>query len=183
MGYIIGIDLGTSNSCVAVVEEGKSHVIPDTNGRKIQPSVISFYPDGSKVVGYDAKLQMVYNPDNTVYSSKLFIGRPFDSAEVQRFISIASYKLFKGTNNSVMIEAQGNLYSVVEMGSFILEHLKRIAEEYLGEPVEKAVIAVPANFNELQRKATKMAGEQAGLEVVRVINEPTAAALAYGFGQ
>ena len=183
MSYIIGIDLGTSNSCVAVVEEGKSHVIPDTNGRKVQPSVISFYPDGSHVVGYEAKTQMVYNPENTVFSTKRLIGRTFSSNETERFIENTPYKLVKGSNNSVMVEAQGQIYSLTEMSSLILGHMKSIAEEYLGEKVEKAVVTVPANFNELQRNATKMAGEQAGLEIVRVINEPTAAALAYGFGQ
>ena len=183
MSYIIGIDLGTSNSCVAVVEDGKSHVIPDTNGRKVQPSVISFYPDGSHVVGYEAKTQMVYNPENTVFSTKRLIGRTFSSSETERFAENMPYKLVKGSNNAVMVEAQGQIYSLTEISSLIISHMKSIAEEYLGEKVEKAVVTVPANFNELQRNATKMAGDQAGLEIVRVINEPTAAALAYGFGQ
>ncbi len=183
MSYIIGIDLGTTNSCVAIVEDGEAHVIPDRNGHKIQPSVVSFYPDGSHIVGAEARVQMIYNPEHTIFSAKRLIGRPYSSPEVQAFIKTAPYKIVRGPNDAVMVEAQGQLYSLIEISAIILEHMKGIAEEYLGETVDKAVITVPANFNELQRNATKAAGEHAGLEVVRVINEPTAAALAYGFGK
>ncbi len=183
MAYVIGIDLGTSNCCVAVVEDGRSHVIADRFGNKVQPSIISFYPDGSHVFGNEAKMQMVYNPVNTIFSTKRLIGRPFDSPEVQQFIQTAPFKVMKGPNSSVMVEAQDQVYSLIEISALILRNMKKIAEEYLGEEVEKAVITVPANFNELQRNATKMAGERAGLNVMRIINEPTAAALAYGFRQ
>lgn len=183
MERVIGIDLGTSNSCVAVVEGDNAIVIPDSEGKRTQPSIVSFFPDGRRVVGHQAKEQMVYNPQNTVYSSKRMIGRSFSSSEVQTFIELAPYKIVEGPGSSVMVELLDENYSMTDIASLILMKMKKIAEDYLGESVSKAVITVPANFNDGQRNATKLAGEAAGLEVLKVINEPTAAALAYGFGQ
>jgi len=183
MDRVIGIDLGTSNSCVAVVEGDNAIVIPDSEGKRTQPSIVSFFPDGRRVVGHQAKEQMVYNPQNTVYSAKRMIGRPFSSSEVQTFRELAPYNIIEGPNSSVLVELFGENYSMTDIAALVLMKMKKIAEDYLGESVSKAVITVPANFNDGQRNATKLAGEAAGLDVLKVINEPTAAALAYGFGQ
>ncbi len=181
MERIIGIDLGTSNSCVAVVEGGGAIVIPDQEGRRTQPSIVSFFPDGRQVVGHEAKEQMVYNPENTVYSSKRLIGRTCNSKEVQTFRDLVPFHIVEGPNESVLVEVFDHQYTMSDIASLILMRMKQIAEAYLGESVQKAVITVPANFNDAQRHATKLAGEMAGLEVMKIINEPTAAALAYGF--
>ena len=183
MDRVIGIDLGTSNSCVAVMDGETAIVLPDSDGKKTQASVVSFFPDGTMLVGNEAHDQLVYNPEHTIYSAKRLIGRPYSSQEVALSRELVPYHIVEGPNQSVMIESHGRRYSLVEIGSFILMKMKEIAEEYLGEAVHKAVITVPANFNDGQRMATKKAGELAGLDVLKVINEPTAAALAYGFGQ
>ena len=183
MKRIIGIDLGTSNSCVAVVEGDNAIVIPDREGRKTQASIVSFFPDGRRVVGNEAREQMVYNPRNTIYSSKRLIGRPYSSPEVQTTRELVPFPIVEGPNSSVMVEVFDRQYTMTDIASMVLRRMKQIAEDYLGEAVDKAVITAPANFNDLQRNATKLAGEAAGLEVVKIINEPTAAALAYGFGQ
>lgn len=183
MERVIGIDLGTSNSCVAVMEGDNAIVIPDSEGNRTQASIVSFFPDGRHVVGNEAREQMVYNPTNTVYSSKRLIGRPFSASECQTFRELAPYKIVEGPNSSVLIEILGQQYTLVDIASRILRRMKNIAEEYLDEKVTKAVITVPANFNDGQRNATKQAGDAAGLQVLKIINEPTAGALAYGFGQ
>lgn len=183
MERVIGIDLGTSTSCVAVVEGHDAVVIPDRQGRRTQSSIVSFLPDGRVVVGNDARDQMVYNPTNTIYSSKRLIGRPFNAVEVQTFRDLAPFKLSEGPNSSVLAEFFGQPYTMTDIAAIILEHMRKIAETYLGERVRKAVITVPANFNDSQRQATLQAGQKAGLDVLKIINEPTAAALAYGFGQ
>ncbi|RJO66728.1 MAG: molecular chaperone DnaK [Myxococcales bacterium] len=183
MEHVIGIDLGTSNSCVAVVEGDNAVVIPDANGQRTQASIVSFFPDGRKVIGNDAREQMIYNPRNTIFSSKRLIGRPFSAPEVQTTLHLAPYRIVEGPNASVLAELFDQTYSMVDIASFILMRMKKIAEDYLGDRVSKAVITVPANFNDGQRAATMQAGERAGLSVLKVINEPTAAALAYGFGQ
>ncbi len=183
MEKIIGIDLGTTNSCVAVVEGENAVVIPAADGAKVQASIVSFLPDGRRLVGNEAREQLVYNPYNTVFSAKRLIGRAFSSYEVQTFKEKCPYQLVEGPNNSVLTQIHDRTYTIPEIGSFVLKQMKSIAENYLGEAVNKAVITVPANFNDQQRNATKQAGELAGLEVVKIINEPTAAALSYGFGK
>lgn len=183
MGKVVGIDLGTSTSAVAVVENGVAKVIPNERGEKIIPSVVSFLEDGTRIVGSEAKRRMIIDPENTVYSAKRLIGRKFFSSEVKKAQAVCAYKIVEGENQGVMIEIRGRRYSLPEISSFILMEMKRIAENYLGEKVEKAVITVPAYFNDGQRQATKDAGTIAGLQVLRIINEPTAAALAYGFGK
>jgi molecular chaperone DnaK len=183
MERVIGIDLGTSNSCVAVVEGDNAIVIPDSEGRRTQASIVSFFKDGRRLVGNEAREQMVYNPENTVYSTKRMIGRPFSSAEVQTFRELAPFAVVEGPNSSVQIEMFGERYNMTDIATLVLMKMKKIAEDYLDERIRKAVITVPANFNDNQRNATKEAGKAAGLEVLKIINEPTAAALAYGFGQ
>lgn len=183
MGKVVGIDLGTSTSAVAVVEDGVAKVIPNERGEKIIPSVVSFLEDGTRIVGSEAKRRMIIDPENTVYSAKRLIGRKFFSSEVKKAQAVCAYKIVEGENQGVMIEIRGRRYSLPEISSFILMEMKKIAENYLGEKVEKAVITVPAYFNDGQRQATKDAGTIAGLQVLRIINEPTAAALAYGFGK
>ncbi len=183
MERVIGIDLGTSNSCVAVVEGDHAMVIPDREGRRTQASVVSFFPDGRRVVGNEAREQIVYNPRNTVYSSKRLIGRPFSAPEVQTTKQLAPYPIVEGPNSSVLIEIFDQRYNMSDIAALVIKHMKKIAEDYLGEQVRKAVVTVPANFNDGQRNATKLAGEIAGLDVLKVLNEPTAAALAYGFGR
>ena len=181
MSKIIGIDLGTSNSCMAVVEAGEAKIIPNAEGSRTTPSVVSFTKDGERLVGQAAKRQAVTNPKNTIFSAKRLIGRRFD--EVKNEIDILPYKVVKGKKGEAVIECDNMDSDTVApevISSMILAKLKSDAESYLGETVSKAVITVPAYFNDDQRKATKDAGEIAGLEVVRIINEPTAAALAYG---
>jgi len=183
MGKAVGIDLGTSTSGVAAVIDGKPTPIPGPDGRLIQASVVSFLPDGSRVVGNAAKKMMIENAENTVYSAKRLIGRKFFSAEVKKAQAVSSFKIVEGPNQSVRIRIMERDYSVPEISAMVLMEMKKIAEAYLGEEVDKAVITVPAFFNDGQRQATKDAGVIAGLNVLRIINEPTAAALAYGFGK
>jgi len=178
MTKIIGIDLGTTNSVVAIQEGDKTTVIPNEEGGRTTPSVVAFTPKGEILVGQVARRQRVTNPENTIYSIKRFMGRRY--GEVSQEIKQVPFKVGEATNGDVRVEALGKKYAPPEISAFILQKLKKAAEDYLGEKVEKAVITVPAYFNDSQRKATKDAGKIAGLEVVRNINEPTAAALAYG---
>ncbi len=178
MGKIIGIDLGTTNSVVAIMEGDKVTVIPNEEGGRTTPSVVGFTNKGEILVGQVAKRQRVTNPENTIYSIKRFMGRRYN--EVLNEIKQVPYRVVEAPNGDVRVVAQGKEYSPPQISAFILQKLKKAAEDYLGEKVEKAVITVPAYFNDAQRKATKDAGTIAGLEVVRIINEPTAAALAYG---
>src|SRR6202789_2202340 len=178
MAKIIGIDLGTTNSVVAVMEGGEPKVIPNEEGGRTTPSVVGFTKSGERLVGQVAKRQSVTNPENTVYSIKRFMGRRFD--EVSQEMKLVPYKVVPGDNNDARVDINGKKYSPPEISAMILGKLKEAAEAYLGEKVTKAVITVPAYFNDAQRQATKDAGKIAGLEVMRIINEPTAAALAYG---
>src|ERR1700734_882510 len=178
MGKIIGIDLGTTNSCVAVMEGNEPVVIANDEGRRTTPSIVAFLKNGERKVGDPAKRQAITNPINTIMSVKRFMGRRFD--EVTNEISHWSYKVAKGDNNTVRIDIDGRLYTPQEISAMILQKMKKTAEDYLGQTVTDAVITVPAYFNDAQRQATKEAGEIAGLNVRRIVNEPTAAALAYG---
>src|ERR1700759_1301682 len=178
MSKIIGIDLGTTNSVVAVMEGGQPGVIPNQEGGRTTPSVVGFTKGGERLVGQVAKRQAVTNPENTIYSIKRFMGRRFD--EVNEEMKLVPYKVASGDNGDARVEIQGKKYSPPEISAMILSKLKEAAEAYLGEKVTKAVITVPAYFNDAQRQATKDAGQIAGLEVMRIVNEPTAAALAYG---
>lgn len=182
-GRVVGIDLGTSNSVVCAVIDGEAVVIPDHEGNKIQPSVVSFLPDGRTIVGRQAKSRIAIDPLNTVYSAKRLIGRPFHAPEINVAISKHAYQIVKGEDGNPRTFVRGRHYRIEDLQAIILRHMKQIAENYLGEEVTRAVITVPANFNEAQRQATKAAGELAGLEVLRILNEPTAAALAYGYDQ
>ncbi|MBS1496253.1 MAG: molecular chaperone DnaK [Bacteroidetes bacterium] len=178
MGKIIGIDLGTTNSCVAVMEGNEPVVIANDEGRRTTPSVVGFLKNGERKVGDPAKRQAITNPQNTISSVKRFMGRRFD--EVTEETSHWSYKVVKGDNNTVRIDIDGRLYTPQEISAMVLQKMKKTAEDYLGQEVSEAVITVPAYFNDAQRQATKEAGEIAGLTVRRIVNEPTAAALAYG---
>src|ERR1700757_3506569 len=178
MGKIIGIDLGTTNSVVAVMEGGQPTVIANQEGARTTPSVVAFTKSGERLVGQVAKRQAITNPENTVFSIKRFMGRRFD--EVTEEMKMVPYKVVRGENGDARVEAQGKRYSPPEISAMILTKMKDTAEAYLGEKVTQAVITVPAYFNDAQRQATKDAGKIAGLEVLRIINEPTAAALAYG---
>lgn len=178
MGKIIGIDLGTTNSCVSVMEGNEPVVIANDEGRRTTPSVVAFLKNGERKVGDPAKRQAITNPQNTINSVKRFMGRRFD--EVTEEISHWSYKVTKGDNNTVRIDIDGRLYTPQEISAMVLQKMKKTAEDYLGQEVTEAVITVPAYFNDAQRQATKEAGEIAGLTVRRIVNEPTAAALAYG---
>jgi molecular chaperone DnaK len=180
MSKIIGIDLGTTNSCVALMEGGDAKVIANVEGNRTTPSVVAFTDSGERLVGQTAKRQAITNPDNTVYAVKRLIGRKFDSPEVQRDVKISAFKITKAENNDAQVSVRGKNYSSAEISSMILQKMKQTAEEYLGEKVTDAVITVPAYFNDSQRQATKDAGKIAGLNVQRIINEPTAASLAYG---
>ena len=180
MAKVIGIDLGTTNSCVAVMEGSQTKVIPNSEGGNTTPSIVAFTPSGERLVGQSAKRQAVTNPTNTIFAVKRLIGRRFDDAMVQKDIKLMPYKIVKAPNGDAWVEAGGKTYSPSEISAFILIKMKETAEAYLGEKVTQAVITVPAYFNDSQRQATKDAGKIAGLEVLRIINEPTAAALAYG---
>ena len=180
MGKIIGIDLGTTNSCVAVMEGGKPRVIENSEGDRTTPSVVAFTNDNEVLVGASAKRQAVTNPENTLYAVKRLIGRRFKDAEVQKDIDLVPYKILEADNGDAWVEAQGKKMAAPEVSARVLMKMKKTAEEYLGEPVTEAVITVPAYFNDSQRQATKDAGKIAGLDVKRIINEPTAAALAFG---
>jgi molecular chaperone DnaK len=178
MGKIIGIDLGTTNSCVAVMEAGQPTVIANQEGTRTTPSVVGFTKSGERLVGQVAKRQAITNPENTVFSIKRFMGRRSD--EVSEEMKMVPYKVVRGDNGDARVDIGGKKYSPPEISAMILTKLKEAAESYLGEKITQAVITVPAYFNDAQRQATKDAGKIAGLEVMRIINEPTAAALAYG---
>ena len=180
MGKIIGIDLGTTNSCVAVMEGGDPVVITNSEGARTTPSVVAFTDSGERLVGQVAKRQAITNPDRTIYAAKRLIGRQWDSDAVQQDVKNLSYHVSKGHHGLAQVDANGKHFSPSEISAFVLQKMKQTAEDYLGEEVTEAVITVPAYFNDAQRQATKDAGKIAGLEVKRIINEPTAAALAYG---
>jgi molecular chaperone DnaK len=178
--YILGIDLGTTNSCVAIMENKEAKVIENSEGVRTTPSVVAFTESGERLVGAPAKRQGVTNPTNTLFAIKRLIGRRFDDSNTKKDMDLVPYKIVKADNGDAWVEARGEKYSPSQVSAFILQKMKETAESYLGEKVTKAVITVPAYFNDAQRQATKDAGRIAGLEVLRIINEPTAAALAYG---
>src|ERR1700745_2937419 len=180
MSKIIGIDLGTTNSCVAIMEGGKPKVIENSEGARTTPSIVAYQDDGEVLVGASAKRQAVTNAKNTLYAVKRLIGRRFDEKEVQKDIDLMPFKIVKADNNDAWVEVRGKKIAPQEVSAQVLRKMKKTAEDYLGEEVTEAVITVPAYFNDSQRQATKDAGRIAGLEVKRIINEPTAAALAYG---
>ena len=180
MAKVIGIDLGTTNSCVAVMDGGKPKVIENSEGARTTPSIVAFTKDGERLIGQPAKRQAVTNPDNTVFAVKRLIGRRFDDPVTKKDTELVPYDIVKGKNGDAWVKAGGEDYSPSQISAFILQKMKETAESYLGETVTQAVITVPAYFNDAQRQATKDAGQIAGLEVLRIINEPTAAALAYG---
>ena len=180
---VIGIDLGTTNSCVAVVMDGEPVVIPNEEGSRTTPSVVAFTPDGGRLVGQLARRQAVTNPDRTLYNVKRLMGQRFDAAEVERAAALVPYKIAPSDRGDAWVEVDGELLSPPQVGAMVLETMKDIAEAYLGERVEQAIVTVPAYFDDTQRSATKDAGRIAGLDVLRIINEPTAAALAYGMGR
>ena len=184
MERVIGIDLGTTNSCVAIVDDdGVPQVIPNRGGYKTTPSIVAVTEAGKRLVGHIAKRQAITNAENTVYAAKRLIGRKWNSPQVKNTIMTSSYTIVEGPHGDVRVKLRDKIYSVPEISSMVLQEMKVIAEDYLGEPVKKAVITVPAYFNDNQRQATKDAGAIAGLDVIRIINEPTAAALAYGYGK
>ena len=180
MGKVIGIDLGTTNSCVAVMDGGKPKVIENSEGARTTPSIVAFTKDGQRLIGQPAKRQAVTNPDNTLFAIKRLIGRRFEDPLTKKDMGLVPYTITKGKNGDAWVNAGGEDYSPSQVSAFILQKMKETAESYLGETVTQAVITVPAYFNDAQRQATKDAGMIAGLEVLRIINEPTAAALAYG---
>jgi len=179
-GHVVGIDLGTTNSCVAVMEGKQAKVLENAEGARTTPSVVAFSKDGERLAGMPARRQAVTNSENTLHATKRLIGRRFDDAEVQKDIKNLPYKIVKASNGDAWVEAQGKVYSPSQVGAFVLTKMKETAESYLGTKVKNAVVTVPAYFNDSQRQATKDAGQIAGLNVLRVINEPTAAALSYG---
>lgn len=183
MGKIIGIDLGTTNCCVAVLEGGTVQIVPNKEGGRTTPSVVGFTDKGERLVGQIAKRQAVTNAANTVYAVKRLIGRKFDSTETQRMRETAPFEIVDSPNGDARVRVQGRVYSPPELSGIVLQRLKAAAEDFLGEPVADAIITVPAYFDDTQRQATKDAGKIAGLQVERIINEPTAAALAYGLGK
>ncbi|MEL6348690.1 MAG: Hsp70 family protein [Myxococcota bacterium] len=181
MGVAVGIDLGTSNSVVAYFQDGRPRILADGQGRRLQPSVVS-YADGNKlIVGHHAREQLAYTPENTIFSAKRLMGRRFDSEEVDRMRPLVAWGIAEGPNQDARIRVQGRVFAIPEISAHVLRHMKKIAEDALAETVDKAVITVPAYFNDAQRQATRDAATIAGLECLRIINEPTAAALAYGY--
>lgn len=180
MGKVIGIDLGTTNSCIAIMEGGEPKVIANSEGTRTTPSIVAITEDDERLVGQIAKRQAITNPENTVFSVKRFIGRKFSDAEVKEIIETSPFKITEAPNGDIRVKIRGTEYSAPEISAFILQKMKQTAEDYLGEEVKEAVITVPAYFNDAQRQATKDAGRISGLDVLRIINEPTAAALAYG---
>ncbi|MDR2406241.1 MAG: Hsp70 family protein, partial [Deltaproteobacteria bacterium] len=180
MSKIIGIDLGTTNSCVAFMDGSDPKVIANTEGNRTTPSVVAFAENGERLVGQIAKRQAISNPEATIYAIKRLIGRKFNSPEVKKDMEVVPYSVVEGANGDAAVEARGKTYSPAEISAMILTKMKQTAESFLGEPVKEAVITVPAYFNDSQRQATKDAGRIAGLDVKRIVNEPTAAALAYG---
>ena len=183
MGRIIGIDLGTTNSCVSVYENGKYKIIQNAEGANTTPSIIAYNDKGETLVGQVAKRQAVTNPNKTLYGIKRLIGRKFTDKEAKEFADVAPFEIFANSNGDAWVKVDGKDMSPQEISARVLEKMKKSAEDYLGEAVTEAVITVPAYFNDAQRQATKDAGKIAGLEVKRIINEPTAAALAYGMDQ
>src|SRR5918911_1258792 len=183
MGKVIGIDLGTTNCCVAVLEGGAVQIIPNKEGGRTTPSVVGFTDKGERLVGQIAKRQAVTNAANTIYAVKRLIGRRFDSPEAQRARESAPFEIAEAQNGDARMRVQGRVYSPQEISGLVLQRLKAAAEDFLGEAISEAVITVPAYFDDTQRQATKDAGKIAGLKVERIINEPTAAALAYGLGR
>ncbi len=180
MGRVIGIDLGTTNSCVSIMDGTQPKVLENSEGARTTPSMVSFDEENSRLIGQPAKRQAVTNPENTLFAIKRLIGRPFNDPTTKKDIDMVPYSIIKGKNGDAYVEAAGENYSPSQISAFILQKMKETAEDYLGEKVEQAVITVPAYFNDAQRQATKAAGKIAGLEVLRIINEPTAAALSYG---
>ncbi|MFL6714582.1 MAG: Hsp70 family protein, partial [Sulfurifustis sp.] len=180
MAKIIGIDLGTTNSCVAIMEGTKVRVIENAEGDRTTPSVVAFAEDGEVIVGQAAKRQAITNPHNTLYAVKRLIGRKFDESIVQKDIGMVPYKIVRAKNGDAWVEARSKQMAPPEISARVLQKMKKTAEDYLGHEVKEAVITVPAYFNDSQRQATKDAGRIAGLDVKRIINEPTAAALAFG---
>jgi molecular chaperone DnaK len=180
MAHVLGIDLGTTNSVMAVIEGGEPTVIPNAEGARLTPSVVAISKSGERLVGQVAKRQAITNPENTIFSIKRFMGRKFSDPEVQRDTKLVPYKVTEAANGDVQVWMGGKAYSPPEVSAMILQKLKTDAEAYLGEKITQAVITVPAYFNDSQRQATKDSGTIAGLEVQRIINEPTASALAYG---
>src|SRR5882672_4232490 len=180
MAKVIGIDLGTTNSCVAIMESGDPNVLANAEGSRTTPSVVAFTDSGERLVGQIARRQAITNPENTISAVKRLIGRRSDDPMVQKASSLLPYKIVRNDNGDAWVEIRGKGYSPAEISAFILQKMKQTAEDYLGEKVTEAVITVPAYFNDSQRQATKDAGRIAGLNVLRIINEPTAASLAYG---
>ena len=180
MAKVIGIDLGTTNSCVAIMEGGDPVVIANSEGSRTTPSVVAFSDSGERLVGQIARRQAITNPENTISAVKRLIGRRYDDAMVQKAAKVLPYKVVRADNGDAWVEIRGKGYSPAEISAFILQKMKQTAEDYLGEKVTEAVITVPAYFNDSQRQATKDSGRIAGLNVLRIINEPTAASLAYG---
>jgi len=183
MGLAVGIDLGTSNSCVAVMKDGEAVVLADEEGNRTQPSVVAFGRDGNVIVGHRARRQLVYAPQNTIASAKRLIGRRYNSDAVQRVLQSTAYGIVQGPQDDARIEVAGRTLSMPEISAYILQHMRSIAEKATGEVVDQAVITVPAYFNDSQRQATRDAATIAGLDCLRILNEPTAAALAYGIGK
>ncbi|HMK72804.1 MAG TPA: Hsp70 family protein, partial [Myxococcaceae bacterium] len=181
MSKVIGIDLGTTNSCVAVMESGEPVVIPNSEGSRTTPSMVAFTESSERLVGQIAKRQAVTNPENTLFAVKRLIGRKLESPEAKRAVSLSSFRVVASPNGDAWMDVRGKLLSPQEVSAQVLLKMKQTAEDYLGETVTEAVITVPAYFNDAQRQATKDAGRIAGLDVKRIINEPTAAAIAYGF--
>ncbi|TAM47481.1 MAG: molecular chaperone DnaK, partial [Burkholderiaceae bacterium] len=180
MARIIGIDLGTTNSCVSIIEGSTPKVIENSEGARTTPSIVAYQEDGEVLVGASAKRQAVTNPKNTLFAVKRLIGRKFTEKEVQKDINLMPYKIVAADNGDAWVDVRGKQLSAQQVSADILRKMKKTAEDYLGEPVTEAVITVPAYFNDSQRQATKDAGRIAGLDVKRIINEPTAAALAFG---
>ena len=178
MAKAIGIDLGTTNSCVAIMEGSDVKVIENSEGARTTPSIVAFTEDGERLVGQSAKRQAITNPNNTFHAIKRLIGRPFNDPMTKKDMELVPYKIVRADNGDAWVEAQGKKYSPAEISAFILQKMKETAEAHLGEKVTEAVITVPAYFNDAQRQATRDAGKIAGLNVLRIINEPTAAALA-----
>src|SRR6201988_2241705 len=180
MGKVIGIDLGTTNSCVAVMDGKNARIIENAEGMRTTPSVVAFTSDGERLVGQPARRQAVTNPINTIFAVKRLIGRRYDDPMVEKDKSLVPYKIVKASNGDAWVEVEGKTYSPSQFSAFILQKMKETAEAHLGQKADQAGITVPAYFNDAQRQATKDAGTIAGLEVLRIINEPTAASLAYG---
>ena len=183
MSKVIGVDLGTTNSCIVVMEGGTPQVIPNQEGDRTTPSIVAFTNKGERLVGHIAKRQALTNPQNTVYGVKRLLGRRFDSREVRAALDVCPYRIVEATNGDAHIQIDDRIYSPPEIEAVILSRLKAAAEDYLGEPVVEAILSVPAYFNDSQRQATKDAGTIAGLNVQRILNEATAASLAYGMTQ